>query len=441
MSENGASIRRHVAVGLLAAALLVGGVGGWAAYASLAGAVIAGGRIVVDSEVKQIQHPYGGIVARITVDDGDRVKAGDLLFALDETITRAERAIIEKRLGELHARRLRLIAERDGISRIDVPDAPVASASIGGAAALLTAAIPEASLEGERRLLKARRAAREGQVAQLNERILQLREEQSGLDWQIAGKNEEIGLVEKELQDLSTLLRKGLVQVSKITALKRERARLVGERGALVAAKAQAGGQITETELQILQIGQDLQTEVVGQLRELEAQIAELEERKVASVEKLERIEVTAPIEGVVHESALHTIGGVVEPAKTVMKIVPTGDELTIEARVAPQNIDQIVLGQAAIVRLTAFNQRTTPELEGSVTRVAATSSRDERTGETFFTVRIGLPEAETARLAQDIALVPGMPVEAFIQTAERTALSYLMKPLSDQIRHALREE
>lgn len=426
-------IARHITVGLVAIVILIGGIGGWSAYASLSAAVIAAGQVVVSSNVKQIQHPYGGVVNLIAVEDGDRVEAGDLLFSLDETITAAERAVVVNRLSELQARKMRLEAERAG---------ETFAADMASRSSVNTHNIdlsPQA-LAAEERVFDAREQARNGRKAQLTERVGQLEREIEGLEAQIAAKTEEVRLVEQELADMSTLIADRLIPASRITALKRETTRLQGERGALIAQLARTEGQVSEIRLQSLQIDEDLQTEVTAELRDLDSEMAELLERRIASDERLQHMTVFAPISGTVHESDVHTVGGVLRTAETVMQIVPSSDTLTIEARIPPANIDQVQVGQAATVRLSAFNQRTTPELTGRVSRIAADASEDERTGLTYFTVRIGLPETEIARL-NGLELLPGMPVEAFIQTEARTALNYFTKPISDQLRHAMREE
>ena len=432
-TAGGDGVVRHIAVGLIAILILVGGIGGWSAYASLSAAVIAAGQVVVSSNVKQIQHPYGGVVNLIAVEDGDRVEAGDLLFSLDETITAAERAVVVNRLSELQARKMRLEAERAG-GMFSSETAAGAGADPG------EVDLSPQSLAAEERVFKAREQARTGRKAQLTERVGQLEREIEGLDAQIAAKAEEVRLVEQELADMSTLIADRLIPASRITALKRETTRLKGEHGALIAQLARTEGQVSEIRLQSLQIDEDLQTEVTAELRDLESEMAELLERKIASDERLSHMSVFAPISGTVHESDVHTVGGVLRTAETVMQIVPSADTLTIEARIPPASIDQVQVGQAATVRLSAFNQRTTPELTGRVSRIAADASEDERTGMTYFTVRIALPETEIARLG-GLELLPGMPVEAFIQTEARTALNYFTKPISDQLRHALREE
>ncbi|HEX8165980.1 MAG TPA: HlyD family type I secretion periplasmic adaptor subunit [Beijerinckiaceae bacterium] len=424
-----ASIRRHLLAGLAIVALLAGGVGGLAATTELSGAVIAPGSLVVDSNVKKVQHPTGGVVGELRVRDGDKVKAGDIVVRLDETITQANLAIVVKSLNELQSRLARLEAERDNVDEIVFPPELLARASD-----------PELkrSMVGEGNLFEFRKSARAGQKAQLRERIAQLKEEIQGLTGQVAAKKREIELIAQELEGVRDLWRKNLVQIQRVTALERDAARIEGERGQLIATTAQAKGKISETELQILQIDQDLRSEVAKELREVQAKIAELVERKVAAEDQLKRIDIRAPQDGMVHQSAVHTVGGVITAGEAIMLIVPEADVLTVEAKLAPQDIDQVRAGQSAALRFSAFNQRTTPELEGVVSRVSADLTTDQRTGAAYYVVRITISEKELARL-EGLRLVPGMPVETFIRTGERTVLSYVTKPFTDQINRAFR--
>jgi len=425
------SIRRHLAAAGLAAVLLVGGAGSWAAVTDLAGAVVASGRFVVDSHVKTVQHPTGGIVGEIPVREGQRVGAGAVLVRLDATQTRANLAIVTKRLDELAARRARLSAERDDLAAIDFPPQLTERADDPDVAQ---------ALHSERALFAFRRQARESRKSQLEERIVQLNMEIAGLKAQEEAYARALAVLEQEIADLRGLRQKGLVSVQRLNALDREAATLGGERGEAMAGQAQAAGRIAETRLQILQIDQDLKSEVAKELREIEAQIGEFVERRVAAEDQLRRIDIPAPQAGIVHQLAVHTVGGVISPADVIMQIVPEDDQLAVEVEIAPQDIDQIALGQKAVLRLSAFNQRTTPELNGKVSRIAANLTQDQRTGLSFYVVRVALPAAERARLG-GLALVPGMPAEAFIETGRRTALSYLLKPLGDQLSRAFREE
>ncbi|MFL5179351.1 MAG: HlyD family type I secretion periplasmic adaptor subunit [Microvirga sp.] len=423
------SIRSHLLGGLAVVALLAGGVGGLAATTELSGAVIAPGSLVVDSNVKKVQHPTGGVVGELRARDGDKVKAGDIVVRLDETITQANLAIVVKSLNELQSRLARLEAERDNVDAIVFP-----------AELLARADDPELarSMTGERNLFEFRKSARAGQKAQLRERIAQLKEEIQGLTGQVAAKKRETELIGQELEGVRDLWRKNLVQIQRVTALERDAARLEGERGQLIASTAQAKGKISEIELQILQIDQDLRSEVAKDLREVQGKIAELVERKVAAEDQLKRIDIRAPQNGMVHQSTVHTVGGVITPGEAIMLIVPEADALTVEAKLAPQDIDQVRVGQTAALRFSAFSQRTTPELDGVVSRVSADLTTDQRTGAAYYVVRITLSESELARL-EGLRLVPGMPVEAFIRTGERTVLSYVMKPFTDQITRSFR--
>jgi len=428
-SPSQRSIRRHLLGGLAVVALLAGGVGGLAATTELAGAVIAPGTMVVDTNVKKVQHPTGGIVGELRVRDGDRVKAGDVVVRLDETITQANRAIVVKSLNEMYARLARLEAERDDTAEARFPRELLARSGD-----------PEVGrvIEGERNLFRLRKTARAGQKAQLKERIAQLKEEIQGLTGQIAAKKREIELIAQELEGVRDLWRKNLVQIQRVTALERDAARLEGERGHLIAASAQSKGKISEIELQIIQIDQDLRSEVAKELREVQAKIAELVERKVAAEDQLKRIDIRAPQDGSIHQLNVHTVGGVITAGEAMMLIVPEADALTAEAKLAPQDIDQVRPGQSAVLRFSTFNQRTTPELNGTVSRVSADLTTDQRTGTSYYTVRIAIPEDEVARLG-GLKLLPGMPLETFIQTGERTILSYLTKPFTDQAARAFK--
>ena len=426
-----ASMRRSILSGAVVAGLLAFGVGGWAATAELAGAVIAPGLLVVESDVKKVQHPTGGVVGELRVRDGYRVKAGDVLVRLDDTQTRAALGIVTKALDELAARRARNEAERDDAGTIQFPAELLARTDDPDVAKLV---------HGEERLFEARRSARFGKARQLRERIGQLLEQVQGLADQLTAKRKEIELIGQELKGVRELWQKNLIQMGRVTALERDAARLEGERGALVSTIAQTRGRVTETELQIDQIDQDLKSEVSRDLAEMRAKMSELGEKKIGIVDQLKRVEIRAPQDGVVHQSTIHTVGGVISNGEAIMLIVPEADVLALEARIAPQDIDQVRLGQRAILRFTAFNRRTTPEINGEVSRISADVSQEQRTGAAFYTIRVKIPESELERL-KGLRLVPGMPVESFIQTGERTVLSYLLKPLSDQFTKAWREK
>jgi len=426
------SIRWHIFAGVVIVTLLVGGLGGWASTAQLSGALIAQGSIVVDSNVKKVQHPTGGVVGEVRAHDGDHVRAGDVLIRLDETVTRANLAIVTKGLTELYARKARLAAERDGADAVPAPKE--------FAGHLSDPEVAEA-LASERKLFDLRHTSRLGQKDQLRQRVGQLREEIGGLTAQQNAKLKEKSLIEEELVGVRELWRKNLVSVDKLTALEREEARLEGERGQLVAAAAQAKGKIAETELQVLQVDQDLSSDVAKELRETDSKIGEFVERKVTAEDQLRRTDIRSPQNGVVFQSTANTVGGVITAGgDPIMLIVPEADILLVEVKVEPKDIDQVKFGQPVVLRFSAFNQRTTPELNGTVVRIAADTSSDQRTGQTYYLVRISMSAEEIDRLGS-VRLTPGMPVEAFIQTGERTLMSYLMKPLHDQLMRSFREK
>ena len=408
-----------------------GGIGGWAAATDLAGAVVATGHFVVDSNVKKVQHPTGGVVGEILVREGQRVTIGDVVMRLDATQTRANLAIVTKRLDEFAVRRARLEAERDEAEAISFPADLTGRMNDPDIAQLIT---------GERKLFELRREARLGKKAQLHERVVQYEKEVRGLVAQEEAKVRGIALIERELKGVRELWEKGLVSIQRMMALEREGANLDGERERLVEAQAQSGGKIAETQLQIIQVDQDIPSEVAGNLRDIEGQTAEYIERRVSAEDQLKRIDLVAPESGLVHELVVHTVGGVISPADAIMLIVPDRDRLALEVQITPQDIDQIRMGQRAVLRMSAFNQRTTPELTGEVSRIAADLTQDQKTGLSYYVVRITVPPQELARLGK-LTLVSGMPAEAFIQTGERTVISYLVKPLRDQINRAFREE
>ena len=425
------SIRGHLLFGLVVVTLLAGGLGGWASTTEIAGALIAPGSIVVDSNVKKVQHPTGGVVGELRARDGDIVKAGDVVVRLDDTVTRAGLAIVTKSLNGLLARSARLEAEQRGADQVVFPAALLENSGDPEAAAVMAS---------EAKLFEVRRNGRIGQKAQLRERIAQLNQEVLGLSAQEIAKKGEIELVQRELVGVRHLYSKNLVGISRLTILERDAARLAGEQGQFVAAKAQALGKITEIELQIIQIDKDLVSEASKDLRETSDKIGEFVERKVTAEDQLRRINIRAPQDGMVLQSSIHTVGGVISAGDAIMLIVPQADNLSVEVRVNPQDIDQVRIGQSTFLRLSAFNQRTTPELNGIVSRVSPDTTVDQRTGQSYYTTRISMPAEEIARLG-DIKLIPGMPVEAFIQTGNRTMVSYLMKPMHDHLMRAFREK
>jgi HlyD family secretion protein len=425
------SLRLHLIIGLAVVIVLAGGLGGWASTVEISGALIAPGQIVVESNVKKVQHPTGGVVGELRARDGDIVKAGDVVVRLDDTVTKASLAIVTKNLDALWARAGRLEAEQRGLDKITFPPQLLERADDPDVKRLMAS---------ETKLFEVRVNGRIGQKAQLRERVTQLNEEIAGLTAQEKAKDQEIALVEKELVGVHDLYEKHLVQLTRLTTLERDAARLNGERAQYIASRAQAKGKITETELQIIQVDKDMVSEVSKDLRETNDKIGEFVERKVTAEDQLRRVDIRAPQDGMVEQSTVHTVGGVITAGDAIMMIVPQADDLQVEAKVNPQDIDKLQVGQKTLLRLSAFNQRTTPELNGVVSRVSPDVTTDQRTGQSYYTIRVSMPPQEVARLGE-AKLIPGMPVEAFVQTGDRTMLSYLMKPLSDQLMRAFREK
>jgi HlyD family secretion protein len=426
------SIQRYVIVGMIMFGCVTFGIGGWAATSQLSGAVVAQGVIVVDSNVKKVQHPTGGIVGELRVREGDRVNAGDILIRLDETQTLTNANIVTKNLDELLARQARLETERDSADQIAFPRVLLQRTKDSNSEA-------ERAIAAEQKLFDLRRQARSGQKAQLKERSAQLQNEINGYLGQTEAKQKEIGFIQQELEGVRGLWQKNLVPITRLTALERDAARLEGERSQLGGMIAQAKGKIAEIELQIIQVDQDLRSEVGKDLIETRSKLSELAERKTAAVDQLNRIDIRAPQSGRVHELSVHTVGGVISPGEQIMLIVPDADSLAIEAKISPRDIDQVFVGQSATLRFAAFNQKTTPEIDGDISVVSADITQEQRTGASYYTARVLLKPEELAKLGS-AKLVPGMPVDVFIKTQGRTALSYLTKPLRDQAERAFKE-
>ena len=425
------SLRRNITAGIVISVCVVAGFGGWTATTELSGAVYAHGTIVVDGYAKRVQHQTGGIVMAVLVREGQLVQAGDVLIRLDGTKVRSSLAAVTNSINQFFARQARLEAERDGNQAIPVP-----------AELKRRLAVPDAvtALASETRLFQSRQEARSGQKAQLAEQQQQLREQITGYILQKEAKEKVIASAEDELKGLKKLLRKGLTSASRVNTLERAIYNLAGERGGLISSIAQARGKIAEIGRQIVQIDQDLRAEVSEELRDTVNQRAELLEQETSLSDELSRIEITAPISGRIHELAVNTVGGVISPAETLMEIVPENEQLTVEARVNPADIDQIFIGQDTYLRLTAFNRNTTPELTGKVLRVSADLETDDATQTSFYRVAVAVPESERTRLSGR-TLIPGMPADAFIRTADRSVASYLLKPVTDHMQRVFREE
>lgn len=423
MLDTEKALRRQTRLALLTVTVFGLGFFGWSALFPLEGAVGARAMVVLENSIKKVQHPTGGVVGQMNVFEGKRVAEGDSLMRLDDTSTRANLAIVVNDLVANQARLARLHAERDGKQDVSFP------------AELQNRASSETEirdmLANESRLFQNRRRGRDGQRAQLSERIGQLNREIEGLSNQRLSVEQQLDVAEREIADLRDLQTKGLVQRPRVTSLEREIARNQGVLGDVNARIAQSNGKIAETEIQIVQIERDAQTEVTKEIRDVETKISELIEKRLAAEDQLRRIDIKAPISGVVQQLSVHTVGGVVGPSDTLMLIVPDSDQLVVEARLIPQDRDQISLEQPTRVRFSTFNQHTTPEVKAVVFRISGDVIRDPQSGQFYYAVGVRVPSDEIARL-KGARLVPGMPAETFFRTDGRTLLSYLLKPLTD---------
>jgi HlyD family secretion protein len=427
--DNAFPVGARVVAGLTLGVLLFAGAGGWAATTRLNGAIIASGVVMVEQNLKAIQHRDGGIVSEIAVKEGDFVNKGQILLRLDDAQTRAELSIVRTQLVELMARQARLMAERDSLDKIDFS--------------------PELSVKrdefpriffGENRLFEGDHQNRKSQKQQLELGISQLDEEIRGLSSQRDSKADEIALVKAEHDKIKGLTDRRLIDTSRKYVIDREMAKLVGERGEIQANIARARARMSEIQLQIIAIDETARTEAQRELGIVEPKLSELLERRVAIEDRLARTDIRAPLAGTVNELSIHTIGGVITPAEKLVTLVPVDAALKIQAKLSPTDIDQIFVGQPAKLRFSAFNQRATPELHGKVAYVSAATSSDPSTGQVFYLSDIVVPSDELAKLGSN-KLVPGMPVEVFVSTEERTAMSFLSKPLADQFNRAFREE
>lgn len=421
------SLRTHMLFGTVILGVLIGGIGSWAVFTEISGAVVASGNVVVETNTRQVQHQEGGIVKSIYVKNGDVIEAGDLLIQLDDTITNANLSVIVKQLIDLYAQEARLKAEQGRADEI------VFAANDFGEDK------QQDIRESQIKLFEARKNSLDGKRQQLREQIIQFESKIDGLEAQRQAKLSETKIVEEELANLDNLLDQQLVSASRVTVLNRDIVALKGEIGGFTSEIAQTKEAISERNIQILQLDEEFLASVLEEIQDVRSQIGNLEEQKIAAEDELRRIDIIAPLDGFVHNLAVTTIGGVLGPREVAMSIVPKDDLLVVEAQVQPINIDQISPAQNARIRLPSFDQRTTPELSAKVETISADLLRDDATGTQFYKVRLKISEDELNKL-EGKSLVPGMPVETFIQTDERTVMSYLLKPIRDQISHAMRE-
>jgi HlyD family type I secretion membrane fusion protein len=424
------SLRRWTRAGYIILACTFGVFGTWSALAPLSSAVVAQGIIKVDSSRKKVQHLEGGIVKEILVRDGRHVKAGDVLIRLDETRAGASHGIVQAGYETALAHQARLVAERDGRPEIQFPPELAQRASDPKIADIIKA---------QNELFRARKASIAGQLDILSQQVLHLEKQIQGLTAQQKAKEEQLASLKAELEGLAKLLSEGMVEKTKVRNIEREISKLEGERGAHISEIAAARASISEKELQKFQIRKRFQEEVVAELRKSQSEVFDYLERSSATRHVLENTEIRASVSGTVVDLRIHTAGGVINPSEVLMEIVPESDRLIVEGRVRPEDVDRVSVGLPTGVKIAAFNQRTMPELQGQVSYVSADSIQEEKTGLTFFLIRVDVSEGELKRLG-DQQIQPGMVADLFVRTGERTFLDYLLRPITDSFRKAWKE-
>ncbi|MCQ0971273.1 HlyD family type I secretion periplasmic adaptor subunit [Paracoccus sp. TK19116] len=418
-------------MGLICIFLLVGGFGAWAYSSRIAGAVVASGQVEVQSQRQIVQHPDGGVVQEILVKEGDTVEAGQPLLRLDGALLRTELAIVEGQYFEILARRGRLEAERADTEDVTFPEDLVANASERADLAAL--------MDGQRSLFIARRDTLRQSLDRLAQQTEQVGAQVRGIDAQSAALEQQQGFLDEELTDQRSLLERGLAQAPRVLALEREAARLAGQLGEMEASRAEAETRRTEIGIERLRLEAERRETAEAELRDLAYRELELAERRRSLTEQISRLEIRAPVSGVVLDLQVTTLRSVIRPADPILYLIPQDRPLLVGVRIATINIDEIEIGQPVRLRFSAFSSRTTPEIEGVLSRIAADASVDERTQAAFYRADVTIPPAEIEKLGEQ-ALVPGMPAEVFIQTGERSPMTYLLKPLADYFNRAFRE-
>ncbi|MGC3938139.1 HlyD family type I secretion periplasmic adaptor subunit [Roseobacter sp. EG26] len=418
-------------IGYVALFVLVAVIGVWSLSARIAGAIVAPGMIQVESNRQVLQHPIGGVVGELLVQEGDIVSAGDVVLRFEDTHLQSELAIIEGQLFELLARKTRLKAERDGLETLSQPDSVLSAVS--------NKAEVKELLDGQRRLFEVRTDTLRQSSELISEQISQVKNQIVGTNAQLESLTAQKLLIETELSDAQSLFKKGLTPANRVSALQREQVRLIGEIGSLTAALAQLRGQIASLNIKQLSLKTRLREEAITTLRDQQFQEVELVQRRLSALDTLSRTELRAPVSGVIYDSRVFALQSVVLPADPVMYIVPQDQPLVVTARVDPVDVDQVRVGQAASFRFSAFDQRLIPEIFGDIVKLSADVFVDEATGRSFYQAEMAISEGEMKKLG-DQKLLPGMPVEAFIKTGERSPMSYLVKPLLVYFNRAFRE-
>ena len=427
-----ASLKTHGWVSLFVVAGLLGGLAVWAWLTPIAGAVIAEGKVAVESHAKSIQHRDGGTIKTILVRDEDRVDEGQLLAELDVTDASAELAILQSQLTQARIREARLEAEISG--SLDMSPSVGESRSVDSEQIARLVAM-------EQQVFQSRRTARKGQMDQISEQIVQIEHQVRGIEREAKAVSKQQAIVEEELDALGSLFKDRLVAASRVTALEKQDAVLEGHLGRLTASIAEARATIAERRVQKVRLEDDFVVSAMNELQRTKKEIAETRQRERATLERIERASLRAPVAGIIHNSSLNTIGGVVSPGETVMKLVPENDELLVDARIRPMDIDKIFLDQTVTLRLPGLDRESEAELQGFVTRIASDLTRDSVTRETYYKARVALADRKGAAQAEEVKLLPGMPAQVMLKTRERSVLSYLVGPFADHLSLAMRED
>lgn len=419
-------------VGFFALIGLFGGFVAWATFTQIAGAIIAPGRIEVDQNRQVVQHQTGGTVAQIIVSEGDTVKAGDILIRLDDHMLTSRLVIIEGQLFELQARRARLEAERDETNALKFDEALLQEGADNPDIQEL--------IEGQSNLFFARRDSVSRETQQLSKQRAQIGNQIDGIVAQETSLSRQLELIRQELENQQSLLDRGLAQAGTVLALQRQEASLGGQIGELAASKAQSEERITELDIEVLKLSTARREEAITRLRDLRYRELELVEQRAAAKVEIDLLDIRAPVAGIVYGMSVQTPRSVIRAADPVLFLIPQDRPLLIISRIDPIHIDQIVIGQQVNLRFSALDQRTTPELVGQVTLISADAFEDEARGLTYYRAEITLNPGELSKLNEGDVLIPGMPVEAFVRTADRSPLAYLIKPVADYFNRAFRE-
>lgn len=432
LATNTAAMNRLIRHFVAASLVLSIGVGGWAVAAKVDSAVVTAGTFVVQSSAQSVQHPEGGVVGAILVRDGQHVEAGQVLIRLDAAKVTADTSIVDRKLIDLLAQKARLDAEAVGGAVITPPALPMADPAAQATLAL--------ALEAQQRLLTERRSTRMNQVSQLAERKTQIEAQLRGLADQLTSLQDEMAQAEGDLQDKQTIYKKGYITRPVMRAAERDVSRLRGQIGDVESRIASTQSELAEAAFKASEAARTDRTQILGEQQAATEKLAEVEQDRAAALDRLQRLDVKAPRAGLIHELAVHTVGGTVGPGQVMMSIIPTTDPLIVDAKILPDDIDQVHVGQAATVRISAFKLTTPPELDGEVTGVSPDKLTDERSGMGYFSVKIRVPDGERAKL-QGKELTPGLPAEVLIRGESRRVITYLTQPLTDKLGLAFREK